>query len=117
VLFFLWKSPIEQNYTHLSHTEWELFVVDLQEELEDIYEVEVHVGSRGIFFINQRGKINVGQNNGVVRKTVDGLGHIPLLTNVYSTIFTLNGTVLVVDVILQDGTRKERDFAIGFYPK
>lgn len=114
VLFFLWKAPIEQQYTNMSDGAWELFALDLQASIVDVKEFNVHLGGRGIRFVTDRGRIDVEQSNTMIRKAIDGLGHVPFLTNVHSVYFTLNGPVVSVTVTMLDGTRKERDFAIGF---
>lgn len=117
VLFFLWKSPIEKQYSSMTNTAWELFVVDMQAALIDVHKFDIHANSRGLQLVNNRGVIDIEQNHNVIRKKVDGLGHVPFLTDVQSTIFTFDGTTLLIDVTMLDGTRKERDFAVGFYPK
>ncbi|QUW22260.1 ComGF family competence protein [Sporosarcina sp. Marseille-Q4063] len=117
VLFFLWKAPIEQQYTNMSDGAWELFALDLQASIVDVKEFNVHLGGRGIRFITDRGQIDIGQSNSMIRKTIDGQGHVPFLTNVYSVYFTVNDPVVSVTVTMHDGTRKERDFAIGFNSK
>jgi competence protein ComGF len=113
VLFFLWKAPIEQQYTNMSDGAWELFALDLQASIVDVKEFNVHLGGRGIRFVTDRGRIDVEQNNTVIRKAIDGQGHVPFLTGVHSVYFTLNDPVVSVTVTMLDGTRKERDFAIG----
>lgn len=117
VLFFFWKAPIENQYSLMSNTGWELFAADIQAALIDLDDFEVYANQRGIKFKNDRGVIDIEQRNGVIRKKVDGLGHIPFLTHVQSANFTVEGVTLVVDVTMLDGTRKERDFAIGFIQK
>lgn len=117
VLFFYWKAPIERQYSDMSSVAWEMFAVDLQDELVNIQSLHVHGNARGIEFNTSRGRINIEQNNTVIRKSIDGLGHIPFLTAVSSVKFSLSGTKLLVDATLLDGTRKERDFEVGFYPK
>jgi competence protein ComGF len=114
VLFLLWKAPIEQQYTNLSDGAWELFALDLQASIVEVKEFNVLPGGRGIRFITDRGQIDIGQSNSVIRKMIDGQGHVPFLTDVYTVYFTLNGPVVSVTVTMQDGTRKEREFAIGF---
>lgn len=115
LLFFYWKAPIERQYSEMSSVAWEMFAVDLQDELVNIQALTVHSNARGIEFITSRGRINVEQNNTVIRKSIDGLGHVPFLTAVESVRFTVDGTILFADVVMLDGTKKERDFAIGFY--
>ena len=117
ILFFLWKAPIEQQYTNMSDGAWELFAVDFQASIVDVNEFNVHLGGRGIRFVTDRGRIDIEQRNTVIRKAIDGQGHIPFLTNVHSVYFTLNDPVVSVTVTMLDGTRKERDFAIGFISK
>ena len=117
ILFFLWKAPIEQQYTNMSDGAWELFAVDFQASIVDVNEFNVHPGGRGIRFVTDRGRIDIEQRNTMIRKAIDGQGHIPFLTDVYSVYFILNDPVVSVTVTMLDGTRKERDFAIGFTSK
>ena len=50
VLFFLWKEPIERQYTDMTNASWELFAVDLQAALIDIDEISVNNTENGIVF-------------------------------------------------------------------
>lgn len=117
LLFFYWKAPIERQYNDLAAIQWELFAADIQEELVNLQTIEVIRDGRGIRFKTNRGSIVIEENNDVIRKTVDRQGHVPFLTEVSSATFTLNGSILFVEAVMQDGTRKERDFTIGHYPK
>ena len=58
-------------------------------------EFNVHLGGRGIRFVTDRGRIDIEQRNTMIRKAIDGQGHIPFLTNVYSVYFILNDPVVV----------------------
>lgn len=115
LLFFYWKTPIERQYSDKSSIAWEMFVVDLQDELANVQTLTIQDGTTGIQFKTSRGQIRIEQRNTVIRKSVDGQGHIPFLTNVSVVKFTLEGTTLFADATMLDGTRKERDFEIGFY--
>ena len=115
VLFFYWKVPIERHYSDTTSSAWEMFAVDLQDELANVQKLEVHSNAKGIQFVTERGRINIEQNNTVIRKSIDGLGHIPFLTAVSTTEFKLNDTTLFVTATMLDGTRKERDFEVGIY--
>ena len=117
IVFFLWKAPIEQQYTNMSDGAWELFAVDFQASIVDVNEFNVHQGGRGIQFVTDRGRIDIEQRNNVIRKAIDGQGHIPFLTNVHAVYFTLNDPIVSVTVTMLDGARKERDSAIGFSSK
>lgn len=117
VLFFMWKTPIDRIYGNSSTTEWELFVADMQKELADVNEFNVYPEQNGFVVETARGRIDFDQGNGVIRKRVDGQGHVPFLTKVSTAKFTQSRTALFVEVTLLDGTRKERDFAIGLYPE
>lgn len=116
LLFFYWKAPIERHYSDTTSSAWEMFAVDLQDELTNVQKIEGRRNATGIQFVTERGRINIEQNNTVIRKTIDGLGHIPLLTAVSSAEFKLNDTTLFVAATMLDGTRKERDFEVGIYP-
>ncbi|AOV07844.1 hypothetical protein BI350_10065 [Sporosarcina ureilytica] len=116
-LFFYWKGPIERQYTDHSAIAWEMFAADFQAELTTIQSLEVHQNGDGIHFRTDRGLIAIEQRNHVIRKSIDGLGHVPFLTNISSVQFSLHHPLLVVYVTMQDGTRKERDFIIGDYSR
>lgn len=114
VLFFYWKLPIERQLQDYYATEWELFVIDLQALLVDVEDFNVLVGNRAISFTNERGKIEVGQSNYVIRKLTHSTGYIPVFTNISSVVFTHEGYELDVEVTMLDGRKRERRFAIGF---
>lgn len=101
----------------MSNTGWDMFVVDFQNSLSNVYDFKVHKDRRGIYVLTDRGQIDIEHRNAVIRKRVDGLGHSPFLTNVYSAYFTLEGMTVYVDVTMLDGSRKERSFAIGLNTK
>lgn len=117
LLFFQWKAPIERLYTNRSEIQWELFAADFQQELTELYYIEIIRAGDGIRMQTERGLITIEEKNKVIRKTIDGQGHVPFLTEVTSAAFTLNEPTLLVTVTMQDGTQKERDFTIGHYPK
>ncbi|WP_342511374.1 competence type IV pilus minor pilin ComGF [Sporosarcina sp. FSL K6-1522] len=117
VLFFFWKEPIERQYTDYGSTEWELFAVDMQQLLAEVSAIEVSDAGEMLRFQNARGNISINQNGNVIRKRVNGNGHIPLLTSVRSTFFSIDGMGLTARVLMADGTRKERRFVIGLYPE
>ena len=113
ILFFYWKMPIERQLEDFYGTEWELFAIDLQRLLVDVEDVDVLFGGRAISFTNDRGEIQIGQSNSVIRKLTNTNGHIPLYTNIYNVTFTQEGYELNVVVTMTDGTERERRFAIG----
>ena len=113
ILFFYWKMPIERQLEDYYETEWELFAIDLQKLLVDVEDFDVLFGERAISFTNDRGEIQIGQSNSVIRKLTNTNGHIPLYTNIYNVTFTQEGYELNVVVTMTDGTERERRFAIG----
>lgn len=113
VLFFLWKAPIDNQYSERNTTAWELFVLDLQAALLDVWQFELHPDRTGFKMKTERGIINIEYRNQVIRKRVDGQGHVPFITHIQSAQFYQQEGKLIVDVLLEDGTRKERDFVVG----
>lgn len=117
ILFIFWKGPIERQYANRSDIAWEIFTVDLQDAIINVEEFNVHEGGRGIQFLTDRGRIDIEYRNQVIRKRIDGLGHIPFLTEVYTSLFSYDGMRLSVDITMLDGTRRERVFAVGHNQK
>ncbi|PIC84784.1 hypothetical protein CSV73_02505 [Sporosarcina sp. P1] len=114
VLFFYWKAPVDNVYHGDLLGEWELFSLELQELLEKVTVVE-EVKSTLITFHTQKGSITIQQYDKMLRKVVNGTGHVPLLMNVKSSKFTVKDSELKLAVEMKDGMRKERTFAIGLY--
>lgn len=113
ILFFYWKAPIERQFEDYYATEWELFGIELQSMLLDVEEFNTLVGNRTISFINDRGVIEIGQLDSVIRKRVNNTGHVPLYTNIRQAIFTHEDDELLVEVLMRDGKIRERRFVIG----
>ena len=112
VLFFYWQAPIEKVYKADLLGEWELFSLELQEMLEEVT-VVVEPGEQNFIFHTERGVITIQQYKKMLRKLVDGLGHVPMLMNVESSTFVVRDNHLELTVEMTDGVRKERTFAIG----
>ncbi|PIC88010.1 hypothetical protein CSV72_02345 [Sporosarcina sp. P20a] len=116
ILFFYWQAPVEKVYQGDLLGEWELFSLELQELLEVVTVVE-EVKPTRLTFHTKRGIITIQQYDEMLRKVVNGTGHVPLLMNVKSSKFTLKDSELKLVVEMKDGMRKERTFAIGLYQK
>ena len=114
VLFFYWQAPVEKAYQGDLLGEWELFSLEFQELLEKVTVVE-EIKPTLFKFHTDRGIITIQQYQQMLRKVVDGTGHVPLLMNVKSSKFTVNDSELKIVVEMMDGVRKERTFAIGLY--
>ena len=117
LLFFFWKEPIEQQYADYSSTEWELFSLDLQHILSDVSEIRLVSAGKSIRLKDARGVIDIEQSGTVIRKRVDGAGHIPLLTGIRNVTYTFDGITLTAHVTMQDHSVKVRGYAVGLYPE
>ncbi|WP_203246923.1 competence type IV pilus minor pilin ComGF [Sporosarcina beigongshangi] len=117
ILFFFWKDPVEQQYANYSKMQWELFSAELQQLLTEVSEIQLLNGGKVIHFRNHHGSVDIEQSGSVIRKRVTGDGHIPLLTDVRSVVFSLDSTTLTIAVTTVEGTVKVRRFAVGHYPK
>lgn len=113
VLFFYWKAPIERQYQTRSNVQFEMFAADFQEAIALVESIEVIRAGDGIRFQTDRGIITIEERNQVIRKTVDGQGHVPLMTEIVRTNFKLQYPALHVEVVMQDGSEMERDFIVG----
>ena len=117
ILFFFWKEPIEEKYFDTSSTEWELFSLDMQKLLSDVSEIQLLYEGTTFRLVNNLERINIGQSGTVIRKLVNGEGHVPLITGVQSVRFTYDGMTLTAHVLLLNGSVKVRGFAVGLYSK
>ena len=114
VLFFYWQAPVEKVYQGDLLGEWELFSLEFQELLEEVTAID-EIKPTLFTFHTDRGRITIQRYDKMLRKLVDGTGHVPLLMNVKSSKFTMDGSELKIVVEMMDGMRKERTFAIGLH--
>ncbi|WP_153722346.1 competence type IV pilus minor pilin ComGF [Sporosarcina cascadiensis] len=114
VLFFYWKAPIQSSYQSDFLGEWELFSLELQQLLKEVEYVEGPMNT-SVSFKTEKGLVTIQLYNQLIRKVVSGQGHVPLLVDVASCQFTVEGNRLQVSVERLDGIKKERTFAIGLY--
>lgn len=114
VLFFLWKAPIEKQYKESSSGEWELFSLELQELLEEVEFISETKQQTAVAFQTERGVITIESYGSLIRKLVDGAGHVPLLTNVKTATFEVEEYELTAAFEMLDGTKRVRTFAVGY---
>ncbi|ARD46808.1 hypothetical protein SporoP37_00595 [Sporosarcina sp. P37] len=112
VLFFYWQAPVEKVYQEELLGEWELFSLELQELLKEVESI-TEPTKTSFAFRTERGRITIQHYDKMLRKLVDGAGHVPLLMNVKNCNFTVLDDQLHIVVVMLNGVRKERTFAIG----
>ena len=117
VLFLLFKDSTHQRLTDSLSTEWELFMVDLQTDLAEIQTIEVKQNGTMLIAHKPLASEDTEYTNvgGVIRRRVDGQGHVPLLTSVKDVQFIDEGPLLQVLVTLSDGTERQRRIAVGLF--
>ena len=89
LLFFFWKTPIDNNMPrcHLLIGNCLLLIYSSFYLMSNV--LEVYPIGRGITLNKRKRLIDIEQGTGVIRKRVDGQGHIPLLTDVREAIYFL----------------------------
>lgn len=117
VLFFIWKGSVEERYPDNGSIEWELFAMDMQQMLLTIEQLDIRSGGTALRLLNERGRIDIARSNTVIRKQIDGQGHVPLLTNVQSIQFEHTEDHLIVFVKTSSGKSIERSFIVGKSPQ
>ncbi|MFS0575199.1 competence type IV pilus minor pilin ComGF [Sporosarcina sp. 179-K 3D1 HS] len=116
LLFFVWKAPIERQFSDHTATEWELFAIDMQRLLKNVSTFDMPDKDKISFRINGLTH-QVGLSGNVIRWQKAGEGHVPILTNVRSVVFSFDGTIVTADVTMLDGQTRERGFAVGLFPE
>lgn len=112
VFFFFWKTPIQSNYQEDYFTDWELFSIEVQEMVSEVYSIE-EVSPKRFRFYTERGRITLELYNSMIRKLVFEDGHVPMLVDLKSCTFSLEDNRLTIAVEKLDGIHKEGTFAIG----
>ncbi|WP_143560525.1 competence type IV pilus minor pilin ComGF [Sporosarcina sp. P13] len=112
LLFFYWKAPVESSYQNDFLSEWEVFSLEVQELLEEVHVIE-QPKTTSFTFHTDRGRITLQVYQQMIRKLVNGEGHVPLLVDLQSASFTVDGNRLKISVTKNNGIKKEGTFAIG----
>ncbi|AXH99020.1 hypothetical protein DV702_04295 [Sporosarcina sp. PTS2304] len=116
IVFYFWKAPVQVVYQEELLSDWEVFSLEVQEMLEEVSIVEAPTAT-SVSFYNERGKITLQTYKQMIRKLVNGDGHVPLLVDLASCQFSIDNNQLTIAVKKTDGTTKEGTFAIGLYTK
>ena len=87
LLFFFWKGQLNNTIQITHPLNGNYFQLDLQYLLSDVSEIRLVNAGRTIRLKNSRGLIDIEQSGTVIRKRVDGTGHVPLVTGVKCSCF------------------------------
>ena len=119
VLFLFFKDSVHERMANSDLIEWELFMVDLQQDLAAVESMTFNRNGTQVAIIPTGGgrHIEYRSVNGVIVRRMDQQGHVPLLTSVDSAVFTPHKEELSVAVVLSDGTERTRRVAVGMGEK
>ncbi|MDV6377893.1 competence type IV pilus minor pilin ComGF [Sporosarcina sp. GW1-11] len=112
LLFFHWKEPVQSSYQNDFLSEWEVFSLEVQELLKEVHVIE-QPRTTSFTFHTERGRITLQVYQQMIRKLVNGEGHVPLLVDLRSANFLVEGNRLKIMVEKTNGIKKEGTFAIG----
>ncbi|MDW0108936.1 competence type IV pilus minor pilin ComGF [Sporosarcina aquimarina] len=119
VLFLLFKDASYKQLTDSKTIEWELFMIDMQKDLEAVTAIDINAGGSVLNAYSEEigNKKEYSSVGGVIRRRIGNQGHVPLLTSVHSVQFIEEGTAVTVIATLQNGTKRQRSVSIGFAEK
>ena len=113
----VWLHKIDADVTNPTETDWALFVQDVETYLNEVDSIVKQSEGVGVRFLKVGEEYDIELYQNMVRKQKNRLGHEPMLLNVKSLAFVLEGRVLQMSVEFLDGIQKERTFYVAFPSK
>src|SRR5699024_3135026 len=115
VAFLEWYAEVNRQIKDINEASWQQFSVDFQREIRQVQMVYPQSYHDQINFLTDRGRITIDYRSGVLRKRIDGAGHIPLLTNLKRHQLKVEDEYVTVSVTFSNGLEKEGKFIFGVY--
>lgn len=114
ILFYSWINQLNISIFTKEHVSWEMFTYDFKNYFNDISEIAIDEGGRGIdiTYTNSDETIQINQSNEVLRKQVERKGHVPMLVGVKNVEFNLEPGIVEIRVEFLNGLKKERTFFV-----
>ncbi|PZX07236.1 competence protein ComGF [Psychrobacillus insolitus] len=106
---------VESTVTNPTETEWGLFVYDVERYLNDVDEIHVQEGVKGIRFHKAGDEYDIELYDTLIRKQKNRLGHEQMLLHVKSFTTKLEGQSLKLSVEFANGIKKEQTFYVTFH--
>lgn len=114
--FLVWAGQTAVHLGDPSAVEWELFRREFSEYLKEADGIAVPEGGKGVSV--RRGGVVIDieefKDGALLRKRVDRKGHEPMLTDVSSASFALEGHRLNLEVIFGNGRERRTTHTITF---
>lgn len=115
-IFFQWYSVTNEQVNNVNDLKWRQFSMDFQREISQMRpDYRFSYPSGNLEFYNGNDHISINYVNSVIRKQVNGAGHIPLLTNVRKREVKVENKTVRISVIFTDGLEREGEFILGVY--
>ncbi|MFJ8236984.1 competence type IV pilus minor pilin ComGF [Ureibacillus sp. NPDC094379] len=115
-LFYSWTNQLNISIFTKEHLSWEMFTYDFENYFNDISEITINEDGKGIeiTYMNAENKVQINQSNEVLRKQVEGRGHVPMLVGVKNVEFNLEQGFVEIRVEFLNGLKKERTFFVPY---
>lgn len=111
ILFYLYSSNFMEDLD-ASRLEWRLFTADLQSYLVGVETVQGINEGTG-FRVRQNGvEYDIEVYGNLIRKQKFNQGHEIMMTGVSTCSFMVEGNVLKITALLQNGTEERSEYAI-----
>lgn len=124
LLLILWTASFEGTALAKEHTEWELFINDLNTIISKGNNVEILGNGEGIRVFQPKeivdtenvedtmDVVDIVKYNEMIRKRINGVGHEPMLMETRKVKFFVNYDKLIVQVEFFTGLKKEREIYV-----
>lgn len=115
-IFFQWYEKTNNQVTNINDLKWRQFSLDFQREIRRVSpDFSISYPGKNFDFHNGEDRISIHFINGVIRKQINGSGHIPLLTDVKQRNIQYKNGVIQFSVVFNDGLEREGEFILGVY--
>ena len=113
ILFYsVWFKQVEKHFFQSEPIEWELFSLEIENNLFGVTAIEEQVSQTGIRFVKNGAEYDIECYPSLIRKQRNRSGHEPMLIGVRKCKFQLLGDQVLIDVEFANGRKEARVYEV-----
>ena len=112
MFYYVWFNQVEKNFVLTEEIEWEMFSLDMENNLSSVTTLKEQEDQTGIRYTKDGQEFDIECSTTVIRKQKNRLGHEIMLTGIKLCKLKVHQDQVVVQVEFSNGGKEVRTFEV-----
>jgi len=112
LVYSVWFKQVEKHSFQTEPLEWELFSLEIENNLFGVTAIEEQINQTGIRFVKDGAEYDIECYQSLIRKQRNRLGHEPMLVGVRNCKFQVLGDQVFIDAEFVNGRKEARVYEV-----